>query len=50
MNENPWINTMTKCYSDNGLGGPIGEMIMIVLIMNIVIGYVPLKARSRLEI
>ena len=41
---------MTKCYTTNGLGGPIKETILTFLTKNTIVGYVPLKAGSRLEI
>ena len=40
----------SKCFSANGPGSPIEETVMIFLSKRTVVGYVPLKARSRLEI
>ena len=41
---------MTKCYSANGPGGPVKETVLIVLTKKIVLGYVPLKDGSHLDI
>ena len=41
---------MTKCYSVNGPRGLVEETVTIVLTKNTVVGYVPLKFGSRLEI
>ena len=41
---------MTKCYSVNGPRGLVEETVTIVLTKNTVVGYVPIKAESRLKI
>ena len=41
---------MPKCYTTNGLRGFVKETILNFLTKNTIIGYVPLKVGSRLEI
>ena len=39
----------SKCFSANGPGGPIKEIVITILSKRTVVGYVPLKAGIRLD-
>ena len=41
---------ITKCYSANVSGGLVKEIVLTILTKKTVVGYVPLKATSLLEI